>query len=141
MLHRKKNRFQEFSQELSELIQDLMEYTKAKTWKKKVMAVVLCLSSVLVFYELIFGHLIIEWLHTFILWMSLHSIEAVFAFLAIFVVATCKYWEERRWKYLAISFQSNLTLQVIFRLFLYSDIHSTYIIGIWSWLRIHRCIE
>jgi hypothetical protein len=141
MLHRKKTRFQEFTQELSELIQDLMEYTKAKTWKKKVMAVVLCLSSVLVFYDLIFGHLIIEWLHRFILWMSLHSIEAVFAFLAIFVVATCKYLKERRWKYLAISSQSNLTLQVVSRLFLYSDIHSTYIIGIWSWLCIHRCIE
>ncbi|KAG7352386.1 SNARE associated golgi protein [Nitzschia inconspicua] len=88
ILRRKKTRFQEFSEELSGLVNDLMDYSKAKTWKKKVMAVALCLSSVLVFYDLIFGKYIVQWLHDFILWMSTHSIEAVFAFIGIFVVAT-----------------------------------------------------
>lgn len=89
VLQRKETRFQEFSKELSELVQDLLDYSKAKTWKKKCMAVVLALLSVLVFYDLLFGKYIIGWLHTFILWMSVHSIEAVFAFIGIFVVATC----------------------------------------------------
>jgi hypothetical protein len=83
-------RFQDFSEELAELVQDLLEYSKAKTWKKKCMALTLFLSSILVFYDLIFGEYIVQFLKIFILWMSVHSIEAVFAFVGTFVVATCK---------------------------------------------------
>jgi hypothetical protein len=90
IMHRKTTRFQEFSKELSELVHDLLEYSKAKTWKKKCMALTLCLSSVLVFYDLLFGEYIVHFLQIFILWMSVHSIEAVFAFVGTFVVATCK---------------------------------------------------
>jgi hypothetical protein len=95
ILRRKTTRFQVFSEELSELVQDLLEYSKAKTWKKKCMALILCLSSILVFYDLLFGEYIVQFLKIFILWMSVHSIEAVFAFVGTFVVATCK-WDEMR---------------------------------------------
>jgi hypothetical protein len=91
ILHRKTTRYQDFLDELSELVKDLLEYSKAKTWKKKCMALILCLSSVLVFYDLLFGEYIVQFLKFFILWMSVHSIEAVFAFVGTFVVATCKW--------------------------------------------------
>ena len=81
---------QQFWDELKDLIKDLLEYGKAKTWKKKILAVTLCCSSVLVFYDLIFGHFIVEWLHAFMVWMTQHTAYAVLAFVAIFVVATRK---------------------------------------------------
>jgi hypothetical protein len=138
ILHPQKTRFQEFSEELKELVQDLLEYTKAKTWKKKCMAVLLCLSSVLVFYDLIFGKYIIEWLHTFILWMSVHSIEAVFAFIGIFVVATCKCSE----RICIVGMQKNSHVRELILVSkklvsLCSNLHSTDIVGVWCWLRFH----
>jgi hypothetical protein len=84
-------RVQQFTAELKELVFDLIEYSKAKTWKKKLLTVSLCLSSVLVFCDLIFGHYIVDFLRLFMMWMTTHSIEAVFAFVAIFVVSTCTY--------------------------------------------------
>jgi hypothetical protein len=86
----KKTRFQEFWDELKDLIRDLLEYSKAKTWKKKILAVTLCCSSVLVFYDLFFGGLIVTWLHASMMWMTHNSAMAVLAFVAIFVVATCE---------------------------------------------------
>ncbi|KAL3920397.1 MAG: hypothetical protein SGILL_003285 [Bacillariaceae sp.] len=84
----KQTRFQEFWAELKDLIVDLLEYCRAKTWKKKLLTVLLCIIFVLVFYDLIFGHYIIQWLHAFIVWMTSHLTWAVLAFVAIFVVAT-----------------------------------------------------
>lgn len=81
-------RRQEFFAECKELLMDLIEYGRAKTWKKKLMAVALCLSSLLVFYDLLFGGYIVQWLRAFILWMAEHSMGAVFAFIGIFVIST-----------------------------------------------------
>jgi hypothetical protein len=84
--------FREFNTEFKELVAELMEYSKAKTWKKKVMAVVLCVSSLLVFYDLFFGSIILQQLEHFILWMTRHSSLAVLAFVGIFVISTRKYY-------------------------------------------------
>jgi hypothetical protein len=81
----------EFWTELKSLAYELIEYGRQKTWKKKVLTVLLCVSSVLVFYDLIFGGYIISWLETFVTWMTFHSIMAVFAFVSIFVVSTREY--------------------------------------------------
>uniref|UniRef100_A0A7R9ZU85 VTT domain-containing protein n=1 Tax=Pseudo-nitzschia arenysensis TaxID=697910 RepID=A0A7R9ZU85_9STRA len=84
------SRWQEFKEELKSLFVDLVEYGKAKTWKKKILTVLLCVVSVLVFYDLLFGKqdYIVTWLHSFIVWMTTHHAAAVFAFVGIFVVST-----------------------------------------------------
>ena len=83
-------RWKEFKEELKSLFADLVEYGKAKTWKKKILTVLLCVVSVLVFYDLLFGKqdYIVTWLHAFIVWMTNHAAAAVFAFVGIFVVST-----------------------------------------------------
>jgi len=72
------------------LLVDLIRYGKAKSWKKKVLTVILFFISVTVFYDLLFGRqdYIITWLHSFIVWMTTHHTAAVFAFVGIFVVST-----------------------------------------------------
>jgi hypothetical protein len=80
----------EFWNELKSLIKELIEYARYKCWKKKVLTAVVFIASVLVFWDLIFGGYIVLWLEEFVLWMTHHSIEAVFAFIAIFVVSTCE---------------------------------------------------
>lgn len=84
------SRFREFTTELKYLFSDLIEYGKAKTWKKKILTVLLCLISMLVFYDLLFGKqdYIVTWLHSFIVWMTTHHTAAVFAFVGIFVLST-----------------------------------------------------
>eukprot|EP00535_Pseudo-nitzschia_heimii_P010677 CAMPEP_0197179884 /NCGR_PEP_ID=MMETSP1423-20130617/4691_1 /TAXON_ID=476441 /ORGANISM="Pseudo-nitzschia heimii, Strain UNC1101" /LENGTH=437 /DNA_ID=CAMNT_0042629871 /DNA_START=250 /DNA_END=1563 /DNA_ORIENTATION=+ len=79
-----------FKTELKDLAADLIEYGKAKTWKKKILTVIFCLISMLVFFDLLFGRqdFIITWLHSFIVWMTTHHTAAVFAFVGIFVVST-----------------------------------------------------
>ena len=83
-------RWNEFKAELKSLFVDLVEYSKAKTWKKKILTVLVCAISGLVFYDLLFGKqdFIITWLHAFILWMTTHHAAAVFAFVGIFVLST-----------------------------------------------------
>jgi hypothetical protein len=82
------SRRQELFAECGDLFLDLLQYGRAKTWKKKLMTLTLCLSSLYVFYDLLFGGNIVVWLRAFILWMADHSIVAVFAFIGIFVVST-----------------------------------------------------
>lgn len=82
--------FKAFTEEARELLQELIEYSKAKTLKKKLLTVLVSVSSMLVFYDLLFGKIIITYLQHFILWMSNHHATAVLAFVALFVVATCK---------------------------------------------------
>jgi len=83
-------RLTEFKTEFKSLFVDLVEYGKAKTWKKKILTVFLCVISMVVFYDLLFGRqdYIITWLHSFIIWMTTHHTAAVFAFVGIFVVST-----------------------------------------------------
>lgn len=84
------SRLKEFTTELKYLFADLVEYGKAKTWKKKILTVLLCVVSMVVFYDLLFGRqdYIITWLHSFIVWMTTHHAAAVFAFVGIFVLST-----------------------------------------------------
>lgn len=80
--------FRDFWIELQELVQELAFYGKNKTWKKKIMAVLLLVSSVLVFSDLLFGDFIYTHLEHFIHWMASHAATAVLAFVGIFVLST-----------------------------------------------------
>ena len=84
------SRLNQFMAELKFLFKDLIEYSKAKTWKKKILTVVVGIISALVFYDLLFGKqdFIVTWLRSFIVWMTTHHAAAVFAFVGIFVVST-----------------------------------------------------
>jgi len=84
------SRLTEFKAELKYLFADLVEYSKAKTWKKKILTFLLCTVSMVVFYDLLFGRddYIVTWLHAFIVWMTTHHAAAVFAFVGIFVLST-----------------------------------------------------
>ena len=82
--------FQGFWSELQSLTHELIQYSKAKSWKKKVLTVLVMTTSVLVFYDLLFGDYIIDRLEHFIQWMTENSTKAVVAFIALFVVSTCK---------------------------------------------------
>ena len=86
----KSSPWRKFKTELKGLAADLIEYGKAKTWKKKILTFIFCIISMLVFFDLIFGRqdFIITWLHSFIVWMTTHHAAAVFAFVGIFVVST-----------------------------------------------------
>ena len=83
-------RWEEFKAELKSLFWDLVEYAKAKTWKKKILTVLVFLVACWVFYDLLFGRqdFIITWLHAFIVWMTGHQMAAVFAFVGIFTLST-----------------------------------------------------
>jgi len=87
---KRSSRVKEFTTELKSLLVDIIEYSKAKTWKKKLLTVVLFVISTLVFYDLFFGRqdYIVSWLHSFVVWMTTHHALAVFAFVGIFVVST-----------------------------------------------------
>ena len=80
----------EFTREFKSLLVDLIEYSRAKTWKKKVLTVILFILAALVFYDLFFGNhnFIVTWLHSFVIWMTTHHTASVFAFVGIFVVST-----------------------------------------------------
>lgn len=84
------SRWSELWTELKSLLKDLVEYGKAKTWKKKIVTVLFGVISMLVFYDLLFGKqdYIVTWLHAFIVWMTSHHAAAVFAFVGIFVLST-----------------------------------------------------
>jgi hypothetical protein len=88
----KSYRLNEFTSELKFLFKDLIEYGKAKTWKKKVLTVIMCICSMVVFYDLLFGkqNYIVTWLNLFIVWMTQHHTQSVFAFVGIFVLSTRK---------------------------------------------------
>ena len=89
--------FTAFWVEFRSLVRELIQYTRAKTWKKKICTMLVTGCSLLVFYDLFFGGFIVHHLESFIFWMSVHSSSAVLAFIVIFVVATCEYrWGEMR---------------------------------------------
>jgi len=83
--------FTAFWVEFRSLVLELIQYTRAKTWKKKIFTILVTGCSFLVFYDLFFGGFIVHHLESFIFWMSVHSSSAVLAFIVIFVVATCEY--------------------------------------------------
>ena len=78
----------EFWSELKSLLAELIQHNKTKSKKKKFLTVIMIVSSLLVFYDLIFGGTIYGWLASFIHWMAEHEAQAVFAFIGIFVVST-----------------------------------------------------
>jgi hypothetical protein len=84
--------FSEFWIEFKELVQELIHYGRTKTWKKKMLTVIVTVCSLFVFYDLVFGNVIIQYLEHFIHWMTEYSSVAVVAFVGIFVISTRKYY-------------------------------------------------
>ncbi len=76
--------------EFRSLAEELIQYGKAKSWKKKVLTVLVTATSAIVFYDLLFGDYICDRIEYFVNWMTEHSATAVLAFIALFVVSTCK---------------------------------------------------
>ena len=88
--------FRGFSSEFQSLLEELIQYGKAKSWKKKILTVLVMTTSALVFYDLLFGDYIIDHLEHFVQWMTEHCAEAVVAFIALFVISTRKYNQSAR---------------------------------------------
>lgn len=74
--------------ELKDLSVELIEYIKIKCWKKKILTAVLALSAIVVCGDMLFGTYISTQLAAFVEWMTAHPVDAVFAYIGIFIVAT-----------------------------------------------------
>lgn len=81
-------RWQHWKAEFCDLFHELVHYGKNKSLKKKILTVVVCASSLLVFADLIFFGNIVIWLQNFILWMGNNIGAGIFAFIGLFVVTT-----------------------------------------------------
>lgn len=76
--------------ELKDLTVELIDYVRYRSWRKKLLTGFLIACAGLVFYDLIFGNYIVNWLAVFVAWMVENPVLGVFAFIATFVVATRK---------------------------------------------------
>ena len=129
---------EEFWPELKYLVSEIIAHNRLKSRKKKGMRIFFLLITVWVFYDLLFGGYISSWLESFILWMTAHSIEAVFieavfAFVAIFILSTCKYLQENVTRRFEFSpFLSHLSCFTVY----YSALDPPHHPDIWSWLRV-----
>jgi hypothetical protein len=85
------SKWQRYRAEICDLFRELYQYGKNKSWKKKVLTVIVFCSSILVLHDLIFVGNIYIWLQEFILWMGDHIVEGIFAFIGIFVITTRAY--------------------------------------------------
>ena len=85
------SKWKECWDEIKSLLLELSEFNRKRNWKKKLLTVVIILSSILVFYDLIFRRDIQHWLTRFLEWMTVHPNGAVLAFILIFVISTRKY--------------------------------------------------
>ena len=115
--------FRELWVELKELTAELIEYGKTKTWKKKLLTVVVSVASLVVFYDLLFGDIIVDSIEHFVLWMAKHSTLAVLAFVCIFVISTRKWWNGSE----GCACEHALTFY-----FLGSHFHSTHALDFWG---------
>jgi len=84
----KPSRCQRWKAEFCDLFRELVNYGINKSWKKKVLTVLVCSSSFLVFADLLFFGNIVNWLQAFILWMGNNIVAGIFAFIGIFVITT-----------------------------------------------------
>ena len=124
---------EKFWPELKYLVSEIVAHNRLKSRKKKAMGFFFLLITVLVFYDLLLGGYISSWLENFIFWMTVHSIEAVFAFVAIFVLSTCKYLQENVIR--RFVFSPVLSHQSCFTVY-YSGLDPPHHLDIWSWLRV-----
>lgn len=84
----KQTKWQRCKAEICDVFHELLEYGKNKSWKKKILTVIVFCSSILVFYDLLFVGNISKWLESFILWMGDHIVEGIVAFIGIFIITT-----------------------------------------------------
>lgn len=71
-----------------DLFWDLMDYMKNRSWKKKVLTVVMVGTTFVVFFDLVFTHKIVGGLYQYAQWMKLHVFMGTFLFIALMVVST-----------------------------------------------------
>lgn len=76
------------SQPQKHIIFELIDYMRFRSWKKKLLTVIVFCTSVLVIVDMFFFGYINSWLEGFFKWMARHSIAGLFAFMALFVVGT-----------------------------------------------------
>mmetsp|Transcript_4455 Transcript_4455/g.8198 ORF Transcript_4455/g.8198 Transcript_4455/m.8198 type:complete len:398 (-) Transcript_4455:2365-3558(-) len=81
-------KWQRCKAEICDVLHELLEYGKNKSWKKKILTVIVFCSSILVFYDLLFVGNISKWIESFILWMGDHIVEGIVAFIGIFIITT-----------------------------------------------------
>jgi uncharacterized membrane protein YdjX (TVP38/TMEM64 family) len=67
---------------------ELMHFAKHRNWKKKVLSVLICISSFIVLIDLIFFHHVRNIIEAFLQWMTMHHFLAVLTFLVFFILAT-----------------------------------------------------
>jgi uncharacterized membrane protein YdjX (TVP38/TMEM64 family) len=74
--------------ELVELFWELMDFNRQRNWKKKVLTVFMVVSTVFVVVDLVFlGH-ILDAIHTFAAWMSLHILPGTLLFIVLLTCCT-----------------------------------------------------
>ncbi|CAJ1963964.1 unnamed protein product [Cylindrotheca closterium] len=78
----------ELWEEFKDLSSELWDYVRYRCWKKKLLTAVLVICAIGVCCDLAFGGLFLNWLALFVAWMAYHPVEGVFAYVAVFVVAT-----------------------------------------------------
>lgn len=76
------------SQPQKHIIFELIDYMRFRSWKKKLLTVIVFCTSALVIVDMIFFGYINSWLEGFFKWMFRHAIAGLFAFLGLFVVGT-----------------------------------------------------
>ena len=81
----------ELWEEFKDLFSELLDYVKYRCWKKKLLTAVLAICAVAVCCDLAFGGIFLNWLALFVAWMAYHPVQGVFAYILVFVVATCKF--------------------------------------------------
>lgn len=82
------SRWKRVKTEIIDVFHEVAHYTSTKSWKKKVLMVMLYTSSLLVLVDLVFFGNIVQWLCDFMLWMQTHVMEGIFAFIGLFIITT-----------------------------------------------------
>jgi uncharacterized membrane protein YdjX (TVP38/TMEM64 family) len=77
-----------FCNELVDLFWELLDYTRNKHWKKKLLTAFMVSSSIVVFTDLLFLGNIVRWIHQYAEWMSLHIFFGTFFFIILLALCT-----------------------------------------------------
>jgi uncharacterized membrane protein YdjX (TVP38/TMEM64 family) len=67
---------------------ELLQFAKNRNWKKKVLSVVICITSFVVLVDLIFFHHVRSIIEAFLQWMTVHPFLAVATFIVFFIMTT-----------------------------------------------------
>ncbi|GKY94572.1 hypothetical protein MPSEU_000422800 [Mayamaea pseudoterrestris] len=74
--------------EMFEFIEELLLYTKHRSWKKKLLTLCIFTLSLLVVIDFVWFHHVNEWMTDCVGWLSWHPALAVVSFLLLFIACT-----------------------------------------------------